>query len=89
MDRRKLPDRRKVHVFVANERRTGPSDRRNADARRRERAEEREKINQIRRFKDKDTVHAIPAAASQSRRRQLVIVGVALLLLVVIVLYII
>lgn len=83
MERRKVPDRRKVHTFFSDERRTGPFDRRNADARRRERAEEMKKINEIRMFKEQDTSSATTTAAPPSRRKQLIVAGLVLFLLVI------
>lgn len=83
MERRKIPDRRKVHLFISEERRTGPFDRRNADVRRRERAEELKKIQDIRRFRERDPVSPTPAGADYPGRKKLVAVGVALLLLAI------
>lgn len=83
MERRKTPDRRKIHTFFSDERRTGPFDRRNADARHRERVEEMKKIKEIRDYKEKDASHVIPVAIPPSRRKQLVAVGLVLLLLAI------
>jgi hypothetical protein len=54
MERRKIAKRREVHLFVADERRKGPFDRRGAETRFLEREREREKIERIRAFKQKD-----------------------------------
>jgi hypothetical protein len=83
MERRKISDRRKVHMFFSHERRSGPFDRRNADARRRERAEEMQKIKEIRKFKEKETLSAPPAATYNLKRKQLIAVGLALVLLAI------
>lgn len=83
MERRKIPDRRKVHMFFSDERRAGPFDRRNADAKRRERAEEMQKIKEIRKFKEKAAIPATPAATPKLNQKQLIAVGLALVLLAI------
>ena len=83
MERRKTPDRRKVHMYISKERRTGPFDRRNADVRRRERAEELKKIQSLRQFKNSETSPSSPVAIDSPGRKKLVAVGVALLLLAI------
>jgi hypothetical protein len=83
MERRKIADRRKLHMFFSDERRTGPFDRRNADARRRERAQEMEKIKKIRQFRENETPPASSARPILTRT-QLVAVGLALLLLAIV-----
>lgn len=83
MERRKISDRRKMHSFFSDERRTGPFDRRNADARHRERAEEMKKIQEIRGYKEKGASHPTPAATLSSRHKQLVAVGLVLLLVAI------
>lgn len=83
MERRQNPDRRKIHTFFSDERRTGPFDRRNADARLRERVEEMEKIKEIRSYKEKAAGQASPVTKPPSRRKQLVAAGLVLLLLAI------
>lgn len=83
MERRQIPERRKIHTFFSDERRTGPFDRRNADARHRERAAEMEKIKEIRTYKAKDAGQPSPVAIPPSRRKQLVAAGLVLLLLAI------
>lgn len=83
MERRKLADRRRMHVFVSDERRTGPFDRRNADARRRDRAEEMKKISEIRKFKEEEASRPVPASATTPRRKQLLVLGIVVLLLAI------
>ena len=83
MERRMTADRRKLHMFFSNERRTGPFDRRNADVRRRERAQEMEKIKKIREFRKNETPPA-PSAKPMLTRTRLVAVGLALLLLAIV-----
>ena len=52
MERRKTEDRRQFHVFVADDQREGPYERRDDDARRWEREQEKAKIERIRAFKE-------------------------------------
>ncbi|BBO90148.1 hypothetical protein [Desulfosarcina ovata] len=85
MERRIGIDRRQVHMFFANERRTGPHDRRGADARRQERARQIKKIDTIRSYKEKTRNASGVSPVSSSRR--MVYVGVALLIILVIVLF--
>lgn len=80
MERRQTAERRKIHMFVSEERRTGPHERRGADARRRESAREREKIARIRAFKEKDKV-SVPARPLITRKR-LLFVGLGLLIII-------
>jgi hypothetical protein len=80
MERRTTETRRQDHVFVADERREGPYDRRGDEARRRERERERKKIESIRAFKDKDKVP--PAVAPMITQKRLVYIGLALLVVV-------
>jgi len=77
MERRKTQDRRQVHVFVSDDRREGPYERRDDDARRRERELERKKIERIRAFKEKDNVP--PAVEPMITQKRLVYIGLALL----------
>jgi len=81
MERRKMPDRRRVHVFVSQDRRTGPYDRRGASSRLRERAQEMEKIKRIQSFKEKDKI-AAPAAFGLDKKRIIFLVLAALILIV-------
>jgi hypothetical protein len=83
MERRKIPDRRQQHTFFSDDRRSGPFDRRNADARLWERAQEMEKIKQIREYKERDVASSTPSATSMFTPRRLVAIGVAVLLLVI------
>jgi hypothetical protein len=82
MERRKIPDRRKVHMFVFEEQRTGPHDRRGAENRRLERAREMEKIKRIQAFKEQDRASATPAEPILTKK-QLAYIGLALLLLAI------
>lgn len=79
MERRKAEDRRQVHVFVSDDRRDGPHERRDDEARRLERERERKKIERIRAFKEKDNA-PLPAAPMITRKR-LMVVGVVVLVL--------
>lgn len=85
MERRKTTDRRQEHIFVSEDRRSGPFDRRDTGHRRRDIEEEREKIERIRAFKAKDR-----AASSSSSspplftKKRLVWMGLGLLGLVVV-----
>lgn len=81
MERRTTATRRQEHLFVADDRRKGPYDRRGDDARRLERVREREKIERIRAFKTKGK--AVPPDTLTITKKQLVYVGLALLVIVV------
>ena len=81
MERRKTDDRRQVHMFVSDDRRDGPYERRDDETRRREREREREKIERIRSFKEKDNVP--PPATPIITPKRLVYIGLALLVFVV------
>jgi hypothetical protein len=83
MERRKISDRRKVHMFVFEEQRTGPHDRRGAESRRLERAREMEKVKRIQAFKEQDRASATPSAPVITKK-QLVYIGLALLLLAIV-----
>jgi hypothetical protein len=84
MERRKIPDRRKIHVFVANDRRKGPFDRRGASARSWERAREKEKIKRIRSFKEKAKME--PSFMPWMDKKRMVLLALAALLIVIVVL---
>ena len=79
MERRKTEDRRQVHAFVADDRRDGPYERRDDDARRWEREQERAKIERIRAFKEKDK--SSPSASQMITTKRLVYIGLALLVI--------
>jgi hypothetical protein len=81
MERRKAEARRQVHVFVSDDRRDGPYERRDDEARRGERERERKKIEKIRAFKEKDK--APPPAAPMITKMRLIYIGLALLVVVV------
>lgn len=81
MERRKIPDRRKLHVFVAKDRRKGPHDRRGAAARSRERTREMEQIQKIRAFKDKATMQ--PSFMPWMDKKRMVFLALAALLIVI------
>ncbi len=81
MERRKTDKRRKVHMFVSDDRRDGPYERRDDETRRREREREREKIERIRSFKEKDNVPS-PATPMITKKR-LIYVGMVVLVLLV------
>lgn len=83
VERRQLADRRKVHIFVSDERRKGPFDRRGAESRRLSQVREREKIEKFQSFKKQQEASA-PTASPMLTKKQLFIVGLALLLLVVV-----
>ena len=68
-------------MFVSNERRTGPFDRRGAAMRHREREMEIRKIKQLRRYKEKD--RATPSAEPLLTRKRLTLLGLALVLIVI------
>lgn len=86
MERRKTDGRRQVHMFVSDDRRDGPYERRDDGTRRREREREREKIERIRVFREKDNA-PLPATPMITPKR-LVYIGLALLVFVVAVLLI-
>lgn len=81
MERRTTATRRQEHLFVADDRRAGPYDRRGDDARRLERMREREKIERIRAFKSRDK--AAPPDTMTITKKQLVYVGLFLVVIVV------
>jgi hypothetical protein len=54
MERRQTAERRQVHLFVAEDRRRGPHDRRKANLRLVDLEKERAKIERIRALKEKD-----------------------------------
>ncbi|MBC2711960.1 MAG: hypothetical protein HGJ94_13515 [Desulfosarcina sp.] len=81
MERRETEDRRQVHMFVAQERRDGPYERRGDATRRRERKQEREKIERIRAFKEKKKA-SLPVTPVMTKKRW-VYLGLALLVIVV------
>ena len=80
MERRKSADRRQDHVFVSNDRRTGPFDRRSSKSRREEIAAERAKIARIQAYKAKDK--AADSAQPLFTPRRMAFLGLALLILV-------
>ena len=80
MERRRAENRRQVHLYVADDRRSGPFDRRGDDIRRRERMQEREKIERIRAFKDRDK--SSPSDTPTTTKKQLVVAGLVLLVIV-------
>jgi hypothetical protein len=80
MERRKTENRRQVHLYVADDRRSGPFDRRGDDVRRRERMQEREKIERIRAFKDRD--RSSPSDTPTMTKKRLVVAGLVLLVIV-------
>lgn len=71
-------------MFVSDERRTGPFDRRGADTRRLEREREIRKIEEIRSYKAKNS--APPPAEPLLNRKRLTFLGLALVLIVIAVL---
>ncbi len=85
MERRKAEARRQVHVFVSDDRRDGPYERRDDEARRGERERERKKIERIRAFKEKDK--APPPATPMISQKRLIYTGIALLVVVVAVMW--
>jgi len=82
MEKRKKVDRRQDHLFVSDDRRTGPYDRRSPALGREEIEAEREKVERIRAFKAKD--RSTPSAQPLFTPKRLVFLGLALLLLVAI-----
>ena len=83
MERRKITDRRQEHIFVSEDRRSGPFDRRDKGHRLREIEEERQKIERIRAFKAKDRA-ASSASPPLFTTKRLVWMGLALLGLMVV-----
>lgn len=81
MERRKNEERRQVHVFVSNERRVGPYDRRGTESRRIERERERKKIESLRAYREKSNVPL--AAAPMITRNRLLYLALALLVILV------
>lgn len=81
MERRQTAERREVHLFVGDERREGPHDRRSSGKKHVDREREQAKIERIRAFKEKDK------AASQETprfsKKRLIYLGVALLIILV------
>ena len=82
MEKRKMDDRRQEHLFVSNDRRTGPYDRRSPALGREEIQAEREKIERIRAFKAKDRASSADQPLFTPKR--LIFLGLALLVLVAI-----
>ena len=81
MERRTGDSRRQHHAFVSDDRRDGPYERRGDDVRRRERELEREKIEKIRAFKEKDNIPS-PGPPIITRQR-LIYLGIAMLVVVI------
>lgn len=81
MEKRKAEQRRQIHMFVADDRRNGPYERRDDDARRRERAHQLEKIERIRSFKDEDQTS--PPVTPMITTKRVVYFGMALLAILV------
>ena len=82
MEKRKVADRRQDHMFVSDDRRTGPYDRRSPVVRREEIEAEQEKIERIRAFKAKD--QAASSAAPLFTTKRLILLGAAALALIVV-----
>ncbi len=82
MERRQIANRRQEHLFVSNDRRTGPYDRRKPRSRRAEIEAEREKIARIQAYKAKDK--AVDATQPLFTTKRLVVVGITLLVLIAI-----
>ena len=68
MERRQSTERREAHAFVSDDRRTGPHDRRGAEARRLDREREQEKIDRIRAYKTRDSQPS-PATSRKTGKR--------------------
>jgi hypothetical protein len=83
MERRKTEDRRQVHVFVADDQREGPYERRDDDARRLKREQEKAKIERIRAYKEKDK--ASPSASPMITKQRLIYIGLSLLVIAVVI----
>ena len=81
MERRQSADRRQEHLFVSDDRRTGPYDRRGPKGRRKEIIAEREKIARIQAYKARDKTAS--SAQPLFTPKRLVFLGVALVVLVV------
>jgi hypothetical protein len=86
MDKRKNLERRQDHLFVSDDRRSGPFDRRRTGTRREEIEAEREKIERIRAFKAKDQAHAASSTAPVLTKKKLIFLGAAVLAIVTILL---
>ena len=80
MERRKIAKRRAVHLFVADERRKGPFDRRGVETRFLEREREREKIERIRAFKQRD--QTISKDTPLFTKKRLVYLGLIVIIVV-------
>ena len=83
MERRAIADRRQVHMFFANDRRTGPHDRRGADIRREQRAKEIKKIKALMAYKEKE--QDAPAKSSTLTRKRIAYIGVVLAIVVIVI----
>ncbi|BBO69188.1 hypothetical protein DSCA_31180 [Desulfosarcina alkanivorans] len=83
MERRKTETRRQDHLFVADDRRGGPYDRRGDAARRRERMKEKEKIERIRAFKAKDRQKPSASGTPMVTRKRLMAAGLILLVVII------
>ncbi len=81
MERRRGTDRRQTHMFVSEERRTGPFDRRGAEGRHRERMREVRQIERINAYKAKERAERTKPPLLTKKR----VAVLALALLVVIV----
>lgn len=81
MERRRTADRRETHLYVAEDRREGPHDRRGAGVRYQEREQERAKIERIRAYREKDK--AASHSAPLFSKKRLVYLGITLLVVIV------
>lgn len=80
MERRQTAERRQVHLFVAEDRRKGPYDRRKANLRLVDLEKERAKIERIRAFREKDKNKHEPAKAPLLSTKRLIYVGLVLVI---------
>ena len=83
MERRKSPDRRKMHVFFSDERRLGPFDRRDAAERLEQRKREMEKIEKIKAYRQRDAAANTPSPTQGTGRfKWAVVLGLVVVLAV-------
>jgi hypothetical protein len=80
MERRQTAERRQVHLFVAEDRREGPHDRRKAHLKLVDLEQERAKIERIRAFKAKDKNKTESTKSPLFSTNRLIYLGVVLVI---------
>ncbi len=80
MERRQTAERRQVHLFVAEDRRKGPYDRRRANLRLVDLEKERAKIERIRAYREKDKDKPESTKAPLFSTNRLIYLGLVLVI---------